>query len=202
MSRHLILITMLTLIPVRRKKTLLVNPVNTINRPLHYVSSSNLAQNVSFKNFKNIQQSHKRSCTNSHEDKIPGTSDQNLNSLILRSDSHELIHDFNTKTKEITKMMKDLHFSTIDLRNKLSKGRVNNNHPIIAQVNGENNMTTTSQVMVEIYPTAQSCWREIRGFLHKEMNFCIKSAYYKALDKNEIYRPWTIVFQPLPQSCV
>ena len=89
---------------------------------------------------------------NSHEDKIPGTLDQNLNpNLILRSDSNELIEDFNTKTKEITKAMQELHFSTIDLRNKLSKGRVNNNHPIIAQVT-EKNMTTTSQVRVEIYP--------------------------------------------------
>ena len=35
------------------------NPI--INRPLHSVSSGNLAQNVSFKSFKNIQHSWKRS---------------------------------------------------------------------------------------------------------------------------------------------
>ena len=48
--------------------------------------------------------------------------------------------------------MQELHFSTIDLKNKLSKGRVNNNHPIIAQVTGKNSMTTASQVRVEITP--------------------------------------------------
>ena len=88
--------------------------------------------------------------------------------------------------REITKGMQELHFSTIDLRNKLSKGRVNNNCPIITQVTEKNNNTaTTSQVRVEIYPPAQSCWREIRGFLHKEMSLCIKSSYYEALYKNE-----------------
>ena len=30
--------------------------------------------------------------------------------------------------------MGELHFSTIDLRNKLTKGRANNIHPIITQV--------------------------------------------------------------------
>ena len=48
--------------------------------------------------------------------------------------------------------MQELHFSTIDLRNKLSKGRVNNNHSIITQVTGKDNMTTTSKVRMEIYP--------------------------------------------------
>ena len=95
-------------------------------------------------------------------------------------------------------MSQELHFSTIDLRNKLSKGRVNNNHPIIAQATGKNNMSTASQVRVEIYAPALSCWREIRGFLHKEMNLCIKSAYYEALNKNEIYPPWTVAFHPSP----
>ena len=94
--------------------------------------------------------------------------------------------------------MHELHFSTIDLRNKLSRGRVNNNHPIIAQVMGRENMTTTAQVRVDIYPLMQSCWREIRGFLHKEMNLRIKSAYYEALNKNDIYPPWAIAFQPPP----
>ena len=53
---------------------------------------------------------------NSCKDEIPSTSDQNLNSLIVRSNSNELIEDFNTKTKEITKVMEELHFSTIDLK--------------------------------------------------------------------------------------
>ena len=85
--------------------------------------------------------------------------------------------------------MQELHFSTIDLRNKLSKGRVNNNHPIIAQVTGKNNMATTSQVRVEIYPPTQSWWREIRGFLHKEMNLCIESSYYDALKRMKLFPP-------------
>ena len=49
--------------------TLQVNPINT--RPLHPVSSGNLAQKVSFKSFKNIQQLCKRSRTNSRKDEIP-----------------------------------------------------------------------------------------------------------------------------------
>ena len=39
--------------------TLQVNPI----RSLRSVSSGNLARNMSFKSFKSIQQSHKRSCT-------------------------------------------------------------------------------------------------------------------------------------------
>ena len=100
---------------------------------------------------------------NSHKDEIPGTLDQNLNSLILRTNSNELIEDFNTKTKEITKAMQELHLSTIDLRNKLSKGRVNNNCPIIAQVTRNNNMTTTSQVSVEIYPLPSHAGKKSEG---------------------------------------
>ena len=179
--------------------TLQVNPntIDPINTCLHSVCSGNLSQKVLLKASKNIQQSGKRSCINSHEDKILGTfSHQNLNSLILRSNSNELMVDFNTKTKEITKAMQELHFSTTDLRNKPSKGRVNNNSPIIAQITGKNNITTTAQVKVEIYLPAQSCWREIRGFLHKEMNLCITSTYYEVLNKNDIYPPWTIAFQP------
>ena len=88
---------------------------------------------------------------NPHEDEIPGTSsNQNLDSLISRSNSNELIEGFNTKTKEINKAMQELHFSTTNLRNKLSKGRVNNIHPIFTQVTGRNNMTTATQVRVEI----------------------------------------------------
>ena len=62
------------------------NPVNNpiINRPLHFVSSGNSAQNVSFKSFENIQQSWKRSQTNSREtqDEIPGTSSDQNNLII------------------------------------------------------------------------------------------------------------------------
>ena len=79
--------------------------------------------------------------------------------------------------------MKGLHFSTIDLRNKLSRGRSGHNR---------------KQVRVEIYPLAQSYWHEIQGYLHKEMNLCIKASYYEALSKNNIYPPWSIAFQPTP----
>ena len=165
----------------------------------HYSIGGNLARKGSFKSFENIQQSRKRSRTYSR-DEIPGkSSDPNLNlNTLISSNSNELIEEFNSKIKEITKAMHELHFSTIDLRYKFSKGRVNNNCPIIAQVTGRDNMTTNAQVRVDIYPTVQSCWREIRGFLHKEMNLCIKSAYYEVLNKNDIYPPWTIEFQPPP----
>ena len=92
--------------------------------------------------------------------------------------------------------MGELHFSTIDLRNKLSKGRTINNRPIITQVTG---LEAITQVNMDIYSPAQSVWREIQGFLHKEMNLRIKAAYYETLIKNNIYPPWTIAFQP-PQT--
>ena len=94
--------------------------------------------------------------------------------------------------------MASLHFSTIDLRNKISQGCINNNFPIITQVTPRNYQLGQGQgqVRVEIYPPAQMCWREIRGFLHKEMNLRIKSSFYDALSNNEIYLAWTIVFQP------
>ena len=112
------------------------------------VSSNNLSCNVSFKSFENIQQSRKRSRTNSC-DKITGTSpDLNLN---LISNSNELLDEFNTKTNDITKGLHELHFTTIDLRNKL-KGSVNNDYPIITQVTGRNNASTTNQVRMDIYP--------------------------------------------------
>ena len=118
------------------------------------------------------------------------------------SNSNELLDQFNIKTNETIKGLHELHFSTIDLRNKLKSGRVNNDCPIITQVTGRHNIsastTTTNQVRVDIYPLGQSCWCEIRGFLHKEMNLHIKAAYYLALNNNEIYAPWTIVFQPPP----
>ena len=31
------------------------------------------------------------------------------------------------------------------------------------------------------------------------MNLSIKSAYYEALNKNDMYPPWTIAFQPPPK---
>ena len=94
--------------------------------------------------------------------------------------------------------MASLHFSTIDLRNKISQGCINNNIPIITQVTLGNYQPGQGQrqVRVEIFPPAQLCWREIRGFLHKEMNLRIKSPFYDALSNNEIYLAWTITFQP------
>ena len=98
-------------------------------------------------------------------DKIPGTSSGILqNNLTIQSNSNELIGDFNIKTIEITKEMQDLHFSMTDLRNKLSKVHINNNYPIIAQVMGNKTTITTSQVRVEIYPPAQSCWERLEDF--------------------------------------
>ena len=91
--------------------------------------------------------------------------------------------------------MQGLHFSTTDLKNKLPRGCITNNCPIITQVTTGNNITM--QVRVEIYPPTQSCWHKIKGYLHKEMNLCTKSSYYEALSKN-IYPPWSIAFQPPP----
>ena len=168
-------------------------------------SSDNLSHKVSFKSFKSIQQSRKRSRTNSRHE-TSNVSDSESNNLA--SNSNELLDQFNTKTKEIIKGLHELHFSTIDLRNKLNSGRVNNGHPIITQVTGRNNIststtttTTSNQVRVDIYAPGQTCWWEIRGFLHKEMNLCIKAAYYLALINNEIYPPWTITFQ-LPPNLI
>ena len=92
--------------------------------------------------------SHKRSRTNSH-DEIAGTSsDPVLNNVSNSSNSDEIIDQFNTKTTEIIKAMGELHFSTIDLRNKLTK-RANNICPIITQVTG---CKANTQVKVDIYP--------------------------------------------------
>ena len=164
------------------------NPYNT---RLASHSSDNLSHKVSFKSFENIQQSCKRSRTNSCN-KTSDVSDSESNNLA--SNSNELLDQFNTKTKEIIKGLHELHFSTKDLRNKINSGRVNNGHPIITQVTGRNNIststtTTSNQVRVDICPPEQTCRWEIRGFLHKEMNLCIKAAYYLALINNEIYPP-------------
>ena len=177
--------------------------VNSKSRPIRSISSGNLAKKMSFKSFKDTQQSRKRSRTNSCEtleNEIdggnPGSSkDPNFSSK--PSDSEDIIQQFNNKTKEITKTMANLHFSTIDLRNKLSQGCITNINPIITQVTRNYQNQGQGQVRVDIYPPAQMCWREIRGFLHKEMNLRIKSAY-DAISSNEIYPAWTIAFQPPP----
>ena len=80
------------------------------------------------------------------------------------SDSEAIIQLFNDKTKEITKTMANLHFSTIDLRNKLSQGCITNINPIITQVTRNFQNQGQGQVRVDTYPPAQMCWREIRGF--------------------------------------
>ena len=78
--------------------------VNSKSRPIRSISSGNLAKKMSFKSFKSIQQSRKRSCTNScetsEENKIkindgnPGSSkDPNFT-----SNSDEIIEQFNSKT--------------------------------------------------------------------------------------------------------
>ena len=136
--------------------------------------------------------------TDDKMDEIPGTSTGILeNNLTLRSKCSELVHVFDTKNHEITEAMKGLHFSTIDLRNKLSKYPINTNHHMIAQITTANN--TTWQVRVQIYPPSQYCWHKIWGYVHKEMNL-MKISYYDVLMKNNIFPPWTIVFQPPPPT--
>ena len=53
---------------------------------------------------------------------------------------------------------KGLHFSTTDLRNKLSVRHNNTKYPIIPQVAAVNNMT--SHVIVDIYSPVPSFWHE------------------------------------------
>ena len=95
--------------------------VNSKSRPIKSVSSGNLAKKTSFKRFESTQHSCKRSHTNSHEsyDKINGSNPGLSKDPNFTSNSNELIEQFNRKTNEITKTMASLHFSTIDLRNKL-----------------------------------------------------------------------------------
>ena len=84
-------------------------------------------------------------------DEIPGTSTGiTKNNLTFKSKSNELIDTLNIKTKETAEAMQGLHFSTIDLRNKLSKGHITNNCPITTQVTTGNN--ATMQVREDIYP--------------------------------------------------
>ena len=65
-------------------------------------------------------------------DENPGTSvGVTENSLTFKSKLNELIDTFNTKSKE---SLQDLHFSTIALRNKLFKGFITNNCPIITRL--------------------------------------------------------------------
>ena len=96
-----------------------------------------------------------------------------------------------------TRAIKALHFSTLDLRNKLYKSHIDTNHHIIAQDSTANN--TILQVRLDVYPPTQSCWHEIQGYLHKEMNLHIRSFYNDALVKNNIFPPWTIAFQLPPK---
>ena len=81
--------------------------------------------------------------------------------------------------------MASLHFSTIGLRNKLFQGCINNIFPLSLRWYWE----TTNKVKVRdksewrSIHLPQSCWREIRGFFHKEMNLRIKSSFYETLSK-------------------
>ena len=100
----------------------------------------------------------KRSHTNSC-DEITGTSSNPIvnNNVANSSNSDEIIDQFYNKTTEIIKAMGELHFSTIDLRNKLTN-RANNICPIITQVPGQD---ANTQVKWIYTPPAQSVWREI-----------------------------------------
>ena len=105
---------------------------------------------MSFKSFESIQQSCKRSRTNSHDscESLDNGNPASSKDPNFTSNSNELMEQFNKKTNEIIQTMAGLHFSTIDLRNKLSKGCINNNCPIIAQVTVENVSQGQGQVKV------------------------------------------------------
>ena len=146
--------------------------VNSKSRPVRSISSGNLAKKMSFKSFKDIQQSQKRSRTNSpetlEENKINGSnpgSSKDANFSSKPSNSEEIIQQFNDKTKEITKTMAGLHFSTIDLRKKLSEGSTNNVY-LITQVTMRNYQSGQGQgqVWVEIYPPGSDMLEGNKGF--------------------------------------
>ena len=169
-------------------------------RITHSISSDDLAKSTaSVKSFSNIQQSCKRPHMNSCTDnmgEIPGTSSEiTENSLTFRSKSNELIDINSIKTKEVAEAMQGLHFSMIDLRNKLSKGHI---IPQPYYHSGRNWKQCYNASKGGDIPPAQSCCHEIRCYLHKEMNLCIKASYYDALSKTNIYPPWTTAFQPPP----
>ena len=109
--------------------------VNSKSRPIRSISSGNLAKKMSFKSFEDI----------------PGPS-TNQNFSSNPSDSEAIIQQFNDKTKEITKTVANLHFSTIDLRNKISQGCITNINPIITQVTRNFQNQGQEQVRVDIYP--------------------------------------------------
>ena len=106
----------------------------------------------------------------------------------------------NTETK--TKMVHEaipLYLRAGNCNNSADTNKDENNTPTLQVTSGNvSEGQGQGQVRVDIYLLAQSCWREIRGFLHKEMNLRIKSSFYEVLSKNEIYTPWTITFQQPP----
>ena len=82
-----------------------ISPIMQVNpiRSLRSANSGDLVRNMSFKSFESIQQSHKRSCTNSC-DSCKSLDDGNPGSLkdpIFTSNSSEWMEQFNKKTSEI-----------------------------------------------------------------------------------------------------
>ena len=76
--------------------------VNSRSRPLRSLSIGNLAKKTSFKSFESIQQSCKRSCTNSHESLNNEINDSNLGPAKdpnFTSNSSELMEKFNKKNQ-------------------------------------------------------------------------------------------------------
>ena len=111
----------------KTSRALRVNIASTQTRLTDSISSGYLAKSTtSFKSFKNIQESHKRSRKSYHSDSMDEllrTSSEIVENLwTIKSKSNKLIDIFNIKAKEITEAMQDLNIRTIDLRNKLFKG--------------------------------------------------------------------------------
>ena len=77
--------------------------------------------------------------------------------------------------------MKGMKFSTIGSRNRNNQGSHNYHSGSGAQLKPKHYGTG------EHPPQAQSSSHEIRGYLHKAMNLHVKSAFYEALEKNEMY---------------
>ena len=152
----------------KEEENTLTLQVNSRSRPIRSISSGNLARKISFKSFEDTQQSRKRSRTNSRETLeidggAPGPSND-PNFSFNPPDSEAIIQQFNEKTKEITKTMADLRFSTIDLRNKISQGCITNINPIITQVTRNSQNQGQGQVRVDIYPPCSNMLERNKRF--------------------------------------
>ena len=56
-----------------------------------------------------------------------------------------------------------------------------------------------TDIQVDLYPHVQTYFREIWGYLHKGINFCIKTSIYRWLQQNDIFWAWIVALR-YPQT--